>query len=76
MFILNCPISRLATVPGFGPKIGDRIVNASKEVDVDKEIKLAEKNNVKIVPFSSEQYPHNLKSIYDLHWYSILRGTL
>ncbi|MEE9604222.1 MAG: DNA-processing protein DprA [Candidatus Scalindua sp.] len=74
--ILNCPKSKLATVPGIGPKIADRIINASKEVDVDKEIKLAEKNNVKIVPFSSEQYPHNLKSIYDPPLVLYIKGDI
>ena len=52
-------------IPGIGPRIAERIVNGSKTADVDKEIKLAEKNDVKIIPFSSDQFPHNLKQIYD-----------
>ena len=64
--ILNCPKNILEKMPGIGPKIAERIVNGPKAADVDKEIKLAEKNNVKIVPFSSDQFPQNLKQIYDL----------
>ncbi len=55
--ILNCPKSRLATVPGIGPKIADRIVNASKVVDVDKEIKLAEKKKCKDSSFFKRTIP-------------------
>ncbi|ODS32293.1 MAG: DNA protecting protein DprA [Candidatus Scalindua rubra] len=74
--ILDSPRSKLEKIPGIGPKIADRIANDSKAVDVDKEIKLAEKNNVKIVPFSSEQFPHNLKSIYDPPLVLYIKGDI
>jgi|TARA_Y100000031_G_scaffold59774_1_gene67516 DNA processing protein len=53
--ILDCSKSRLEKIPGIGSKIADRIINGSKAADVDKEIKLAERDNVKIVPFTREQ---------------------
>ena len=74
--ILDCPKSRLEKIPGVGPKIAARIVNGVKAADVDKEIKLAEKNNVKIVPFSSDQFPHNLKQIYDPPLLLYIKGDI
>ncbi|GJQ60645.1 MAG: DNA-protecting protein DprA [Candidatus Scalindua sp. AMX11] len=74
--ILNTTKSKLESTPGIGPKIAEKIVNASKEVDVDKEIKLAEKNNVKIVPFSSKQYPPNLNAIYDPPMILYIKGNI
>ncbi len=74
--ILNCRKSKLEAIPGIGAKIADRIINGSKEVDVDKEIKFAEKNNIKIVPFHSEEYPQNLKSIYDPPLVIYIKGEI
>ncbi|MFQ5965802.1 MAG: DNA-processing protein DprA [Candidatus Scalinduaceae bacterium] len=74
--ILNCSRSRLEAVSGIGPKIADRIVNGSKVVNVDREIKLAERNNIKIVPFSSKEYPHSLKSIYDPPLVLYIKGNI
>ncbi|MDR4505939.1 MAG: DNA-processing protein DprA [Candidatus Scalindua sp.] len=74
--VLNTTKSKLESAPGIGPKMAERIVTASKELDVDKEIKLAEKNNVKIVPFSSEHYPPNLNAIYDPPLILYIRGNI
>ena len=74
--ILDCPKSRLEKIPGIGTKIADRIINGSKAADVDKEIKLAEKDNVKIVPFASDQFPYNLKQIYDPPLVLYIKGDI
>ena len=74
--ILKCPKSQLEAIPGIGPKIADRIVNGAKEVDVDKEIKFAESNNIKIVPYSSPEFPQNLKSIYDPPLLLYIKGEI
>ena len=74
--ILDCPKSRLEKIPGIGSKIADRIINGSKAADVDKEIKLAEKDNVKIVPFTSDQFPYNLKQIYDPPLVLYIKGDI
>tara|TARA_B100001964_G_scaffold54788_1_gene61980 strand:+ start:221 stop:1321 length:1101 start_codon:yes stop_codon:yes gene_type:complete len=74
--ILDCPKSTLEKIPGVGPKIAARIVNGSKTADVDKEIRLAEKNNVKIVPFTSDQFPYNLKKIYDPPLLLYIKGEI
>ncbi|MDR4498313.1 MAG: DNA-processing protein DprA [Candidatus Scalindua sp.] len=74
--ILNSTKSKLESIPGIGPKIAERIVNGSKELDVDKEIRLAEKNDVEIVPISSEKYPLNLNAIYDPPLVLYIKGTI
>lgn len=74
--ILDCPKSKLEGIPGIGPKIADKIINGSKAADVDKEIRLAEKNNVKIVPFTSDEFPHNLKLIYDPPLVLYIKGNI
>jgi len=74
--ILDCPKSSLERIPGIGPKIADKIINGSKAADVDKEIKLAERNSVKIVPFTSDEFPHNLKLIYDPPLVLYIKGDI
>ncbi|MCP5003877.1 MAG: DNA-protecting protein DprA [Planctomycetes bacterium] len=74
--ILSTSRSRLESIPGIGPRTADRIVNGSKELDVDKEIKLAGKNNVQIVPLSSEDYPPNLNEIYDPPLILYIKGNV
>jgi len=73
---LDCPKGTLEKIPGVGPKIAARIVAGSKAADVDKEIKLAEKNNIKIVPYTSDQFPHNLKKIYDPPLLLYIKGEI
>ncbi len=74
--ILECQKSKLEKIPGIGPRIAERIVNGSKAADVDKEIKLAEKDGVKIIPFSSDQFPQNLKQIYDPPLVLYIKGDI
>ncbi len=74
--ILECQKSKLEKIPGIGPRIAERIVNGSKTADVDKEIKQAERDDVKIVPFSSDQFPHNLKQIYDPPLVLYIKGDI
>lgn len=74
--ILGCQKSKLETIPGIGPRIAERIVNGSKAADVDREIKQAERDNVKIIPFSSDQFPHNLKQIYDPPLVLYIKGDI
>ena len=74
--ILNSTKSELESIPGIGPKIAEKIVTGSKELDVDKEIRLAEKNDVEIVPISSEKYPLNLNAIYDPPLVLYIKGTI
>jgi len=74
--ILDCQKDKLEQIPGVGPKIAEKIVSGSKAADVDKEIKRAEKENVKIIPFSSDQFPHNLKQIYDPPLVLYIKGNI
>ena len=74
--IFECKKSKLEKIPGIGPRIAERIVIGSKTADVDKEIKRAEKENVKIIPFASDHFPHNLKQIYDPPLVLYIKGNI
>ncbi len=74
--ILECQKSKLEKIPGIGPRIAGRIANGPKAAEVDQEFKRAEKENVKIIPFSSDQFPHNLKQIYDPPLVLYVKGNI
>ncbi len=74
--ILECQKSKLEKIPGIGPRMAKRIVDGSKSADVDKELKRAEKENVRIIPFTSDQFPHNLKQIYDPPLVLYIKGNI
>jgi len=63
--ILSAKISTLSQVKGIGPQIAQRIVEEKDKVKVDIELEKIEKEGVKILTLDSEEYPINLKSIYD-----------
>lgn len=63
--ILSASNSSLQQVNGVGPKLSENIINASKNNNAEKELELAEKNNIKIIPYYSDDYPRSLKEIYD-----------
>lgn len=74
--ILSAGTSSLQSVRGVGPKLADNIVNSSKNNSVKKEMELAEKNNIKIVPYYSEDYPRNLNAIYDPPLLLFIKGEI
>ncbi|MFH1479337.1 MAG: DNA-processing protein DprA [Candidatus Omnitrophota bacterium] len=55
----------LMAVENIGRKIASNIVNTISHINVAKEMKLVAKHNVDIVTFLDENYPKNLKNIYD-----------
>lgn len=63
--VLEADIGKLATVPGIGRKTAERIVSSRGSVDIDKELDLAKKHKVRLIPLDSDEYPPLLKSIYD-----------
>jgi len=63
--ILRASPQELQQCPEVGAKTAASLRRAATEIDVDREIALAEKCGVQIVPFGSEQYPRNLAMIYD-----------
>lgn len=57
--------SELVRVKDIGLKIAPKIVQSIKEIDLDKELKLIKKHGVKVITFLDNDYPKNLKNIYD-----------
>jgi len=68
--------SELEKIPGIGTKTIQALLEESAQIDIQEEQKLAEKNNVRIIPYTSEQYPEQLKSIYDPPLVLYIKGDL
>ena len=74
--ILSARKEELVRVPGIGQKLAQNIINSSSNKDVANEFKIAEKNSVKIVPYYSDDYPKNLKAIYDPPLVLYIKGEI
>jgi DNA processing protein len=78
-FLFN--YERLKRVEGINDIIAGNILNAKKnysliEKDFDKILKNAEKNSIKIISILDEEYPENLKNIYDAPVILYYKGNL
>jgi DNA processing protein len=73
--ILKAPCEKLMAVSGIGKEIA-RKVTSLKEEDIDEDIDLAKKYNLKIITIDDEEYPENLKQIYDPPIVLYVKGEL
>jgi len=55
----------LQQVQGVGPKLSHKIVAAPDDVDIEKELKLCQENNITILTESHPDYPQMLREIHD-----------
>lgn len=62
---LDAPISRLRQVPGFGPKLAERIVAARRECDVAGEMAECARLQVRVFTADSPEFPEPLRNIPD-----------
>jgi DNA processing protein len=60
--ILKAPWEKLMAVSGIGEKTARKIVSL-KEEEIDRELNLAKKYNLKIITIDNADYPYNLKYI-------------
>ncbi len=74
--VLHANAGELMRVPGIDKKISDSIVNWQQLVSVEEERKMAEEANVRILTFLDDEYPENLKQIYDPPIILYVKGTL
>lgn len=74
--ILDASRAELEAVPGIGPKLANAVVEESRTIDIGAEIDLARQRGVQILPYTSEQYPKHLKTIYDPPLVLYVRGTI
>lgn len=73
--IFKAPMDRLAKVPGIGEKIAQKICSLKTD-ELNKELDLARKLGLKIVTIRDEDYPKNLKNIYDPPIVLYIKGDL
>ncbi|PIP20709.1 MAG: DNA-protecting protein DprA, partial [Candidatus Omnitrophica bacterium CG23_combo_of_CG06-09_8_20_14_all_40_11] len=73
--ILKAPCEKLMGVSGIGKEIA-RKVTSLKEKDIDEELDLAKKYNLKIITVDDKEYPENLKQIYDPPIVLYVKGEL
>ena len=73
--ILTASEEKLTAIEGIGQKIAHKIASLKKE-DLDKEFALAKKYGLKIITRQDEDYPENLKKIYDPPIVLYVKGAL
>lgn len=74
--ILEASLDDIAEVENVGREAAKKIVEGRKKIDLDRQIKLIEKNNITIVPLDSELYPVSLKSIFDPPLVLFVKGEI
>ena len=74
--ILSASKKALEEVPGIGTKLAVAIAEESKTVDIGAEINLAQEKNVCIIPYTSDQYPKHLKTIYSPPLILYIKGNI
>ncbi|MCX5697967.1 MAG: DNA-processing protein DprA [Candidatus Omnitrophica bacterium] len=74
--ILEASLDNIAEVENVGKEVAKKIVEGRKRIDLDRQIKLIERNNVRLIPLDSESYPSNLKSIYDPPLVLFIKGEI
>ncbi|MFH1868785.1 MAG: DNA-processing protein DprA, partial [Candidatus Omnitrophota bacterium] len=62
--VFNVSVSELTRVKGIGRITAESIKNAKSVYDIDKEVRLIEKEGVQVKAIYEEDYPLNLKQIY------------
>jgi DNA processing protein len=74
--VLNAPKEKLLEVEDVGEKVA---YNIKSKVDwglAEKQLKSAEEQNIRILSFSDQDYPNNLKNIYDPPPIIFIRGQI
>lgn len=74
--ILEASLDTIAEVENVGREVAKKIVEGRKRIDLERHIKLIEKNNVTLIPLNSEYYPANLKSIFDPPLVLFVKGEI
>ncbi|MFQ5957485.1 MAG: DNA-processing protein DprA [Candidatus Brocadiales bacterium] len=74
--ILNAPKTDLECVPGIGTKLAYEVTHSKDSVNIDRELALAQEHGVNIVPYTHEDYPHNLRAIYDPPLVLYIKGKI
>ncbi|MBL7996896.1 DNA-protecting protein DprA [bacterium] len=76
--VLRAPLHQLVATDGFDQKTAEKILSPSQRDPsfVEDQIKLLDQYHANIVTFWDEEYPENLKNIFDPPAFLFVRGTL
>lgn len=74
--VLSASERELSKLPDIGPVIASNIKSKASWERAEEQIKLTEKHQVKVVTFRDENYPENLKSIYDPPPFLFVKGEI
>ena len=74
--VLDAPVGQLAAVKGIGQKKAEAIAQSRAAIDVDAELKLADKLGVQIITRRCADYPEPLAAIPDPPPVIYIKGTL
>jgi len=74
--ILEASVKELEHVSGIGEYTARQIVNLKDKLDVERELSRIEKQKICIITFFDENYPSNLKSIFDPPVLLYVKGKL
>lgn len=66
----------ICQIGDIGEELAKKILSAPKEIDLEKELKLIEKHNVKLIFWGDAQYPPGLKNLPDAPPVLYLRGEI
>ncbi len=66
----------IAGIDGFGSILAAKLKRALSNDDTSRELKLAEKTGVKIIPFTSDEYPPQLKFSYEAPLVLYVKGNI
>lgn len=74
--IFSVSLCALRRVEGISLKIAQDILRKKNKIDIEEELNLAKKNDIKIISIQDKDYPESLKNIYDPPIILYVKGTL
>ncbi|MCX8011837.1 MAG: DNA-processing protein DprA, partial [Desulfobacterota bacterium] len=74
--VFQVSAEELRKVEGIGPQTIEAILNFRENEEVEKELYLIEKYGVKLLTITDENFPENLKQIYDPPPFLYVRGEI
>jgi DNA processing protein len=74
--VLSSSEKELCSVEGVSHAVAQNIIHQKNKLDINKELDLVKKNDVKIISIQDKDYPENLKNIYDPPIIIYVKGKL
>jgi DNA processing protein len=74
--VLSASEKELSQLPDMGPVIASNLRNHVSWKEAEEQLRLLEKNQVRMVTFKDQEYPRNLLSIYDPPPFLFVKGRI